>query len=160
MFVLGAASASLLSHIFDGHKSQSSQSRFQQIQNEFQQLGEDLQSGNLTQAKKDFTTLLEDIPSAQQNNKTPTAKAFGTLGQAPRSQSLSAGQQAIPTANSTGGSRNGSLAGDLGSLGQALLSENLLSARTAFASLQKDFERFATGSSPSSQPSGTLNVSV
>jgi hypothetical protein len=167
MFVLGAAGASLLSHIFDSKKSQSSHSRFQQIQNEFEQLGQDLQSGNLTLAKKDFTNLSQDIPSAQQNNKSPIAKAFGTLGQALRSPSLSAAERASSTVNSTG-SRNGSLAGDLGSLEQALQSENLLSARTAFATLQKDFEQFATGSSYSSmntsgsstQSSGTLNLSV
>jgi hypothetical protein len=167
MFVLGAASASLLAHVFDSKKSQNSHSRFQQIQSEFKQLGEDLQSGNLTLAKKDFTNLSQDIPSAQQNNNTPIAKVFGTLGQALRSQSLSAAEQAISTVN-PGGSRNGSLAVDLGSLGQALQSANLLSARTAFATLQKDFEQLATGSSASSmsssgsstQSSGTLNLNV
>src|SRR5580704_2988533 len=109
MFVLGAAGASLLSHIFDSKKSQNSHSQFQQIQNEFEQLGEDLQSGNLTLAKKDFTNLSQDIPSAQQNNKSPISKAFGTLGQALRSPSLSAAERAISTVNTTG-SRNGSLA--------------------------------------------------
>ena len=38
MFVLGAASASLLAHIFDSKKSQNSPSRFQQIQNEFRKI--------------------------------------------------------------------------------------------------------------------------
>src|SRR4029077_8607021 len=37
-------------------------SKFQQIKAEVQQLGQDLQSGNLTQAQSDFATLAQDFP--------------------------------------------------------------------------------------------------
>ena len=37
-------------------------SKSQQLKTEFQQLGQDLQSGNLTQAQKDCATLSQSLP--------------------------------------------------------------------------------------------------
>jgi hypothetical protein len=39
------------------------QSNFQRVQSEFKQLGQDLQSGNLTQAQADFVTLSQSLAS-------------------------------------------------------------------------------------------------
>ena len=49
------------SNLFD-FNSQSVQNRKQQFQQEFQQLGQDLQSGNLSAAQTDFTTLQQSGP--------------------------------------------------------------------------------------------------
>jgi hypothetical protein len=105
MSVTGVAS-SILS-ILSG--SQRQQSPSQQIQSEFQQLGLDLQSGNLAQAKSDFNALSKNLPSVGQNsgipvndsaaatNSNPVAQAFAQLGQDLQSGNLSAAQQDFTT---------------------------------------------------------------
>jgi hypothetical protein len=62
--------------------------QFQQIQSEFQQLGKDLQAGNLTQAQQDYATLSQNFSNAQTstatataNNSNPVAQAFTALSQ-------------------------------------------------------------------------------
>ena len=57
------------------------QARAQKIQNEFQQLGQDLQAGNLTQAQSDFSTLSQNVSSPLQSNSA-LAQAFSSLGSA------------------------------------------------------------------------------
>jgi outer membrane protein assembly factor BamD (BamD/ComL family) len=101
MSVTGVAS-SILS-ILSG--SQHQQSPTQLIRSEFQQLGLDLQSGNLAQAKSDFNTLSKNLPSVSPNsgapangsaavtNANPVAQAFAQLGQDLQSGNLQAAQQ-------------------------------------------------------------------
>ncbi len=106
MSVTGIAS-SILS-ILSG--SQHQRSPIQQIRSEFQQLGQDLQSGNLTQAQSDFTTLSQNLSSVIQNsgvttpitttaaaNTNPVAQAFAQLGQDLQSGNLQAAQQDFTT---------------------------------------------------------------
>jgi outer membrane protein assembly factor BamD (BamD/ComL family) len=105
MSVTGVAS-SILS-ILSG--SQRQQSPSQLIQSEFQQLGLDLQSGNLAQAKSDFNALAKNLPSVGQNsgipanvaaaetNTNPVAQAFAQLGQDLQSGNLGAAQQDFTT---------------------------------------------------------------
>jgi hypothetical protein len=71
--------------------SQGTPSAFQKIKTEFQQLGQDLQSGNLKQAQSDFTTLSQNLSAANQTSAatanpassghTTIAQAFSQLGQ-------------------------------------------------------------------------------
>ncbi|MGA8222539.1 MAG: hypothetical protein WB780_12870 [Candidatus Acidiferrales bacterium] len=88
--------------------SQNGQGAFQTIQNEFQQLGQDLQTGNLTQAQQDYATLSQNIPNAQaqnaqtqtaqtQNNTNPIAQAFNALAQDLQTGNLSAALQNFAT---------------------------------------------------------------
>ena len=49
----------------------------QQIQQGFQVLGQDLQSGNLSQAQTDFASLQQLIPGAPQNFAVSSTSAFG-----------------------------------------------------------------------------------
>jgi outer membrane protein assembly factor BamD (BamD/ComL family) len=153
----------------------------QQIQKEFQQLGKDLQSGNLSAAQSDFTTLQSLAPqsnsaSASQSNN-PIAQAFNQLGKDLQSGNLSAAQQDYntiqqdfknhaPQAQSSGSSSN-STASEitqlLDQLGQALKSNNLTGAQSAFSSLQQQFQALAqnNGSQTSTQSSSSnLSVSV
>ena len=55
--------------------SQNNPSKFQQIKTEFQQLGHDLLSGNLTQAQSDFATLAQNLPGASQSTAASTNPA-------------------------------------------------------------------------------------
>src|SRR5690348_14876622 len=72
-------------------------STFQQIKAEFQQLGQDLQSGNLTQAQQDFTTLSQNFPGASQTNSNPVLQALTQLGKDLQAGNLQAAQQDYST---------------------------------------------------------------
>ena len=81
-----------------GISSSNFQNNINEIQQEFQQLGKDLQSGNLSAAQSDFATLQQEGPqssSAQSNN--PIAQEFQKLAQDLKSGNLSAAQQDYKT---------------------------------------------------------------
>jgi len=63
MSVLGIAASSFFAAFHPG----AAQSKFQQIRQDFQKLGQDLQSGNLSQAQTDFSALQQLLPSQQQS---------------------------------------------------------------------------------------------
>jgi outer membrane protein assembly factor BamD (BamD/ComL family) len=76
----------------------------QQIRQDFQQLGTDLQSGNLSAAQSDYATLQQALPQNNANSQTQTAQnanpiqqAFAQLSQALQSGNLSAAQQDYAT---------------------------------------------------------------
>jgi len=103
MSIAGIASSSSL---FQNSVVQQTQNRFQQIQSQFQKLGQDLQSGNLTQAKSDFATLTQELPggthsngssatsatAGASSNSNPILQAFQSLGQDLQSGNLTAAQ--------------------------------------------------------------------
>jgi hypothetical protein len=93
MSVSGISSSSL----FD-FQTQNLQNNKQQFQQAFQQLGQDLQSGNLSAAQADFATLQ---PSAPQANSTlansPIGQAFAQISRDLQSRNLSAAQQDYAT---------------------------------------------------------------
>ena len=103
MSVLGISSSNALQTSF----AQGAQNKFQQIQSQFQKVGQDLQSGNLSQAQADFATLTQELPSSLQSAGSTTgsttgstsapantiAQAFQTLGNDLQSGNLSAAQQ-------------------------------------------------------------------
>src|SRR5258708_33410797 len=96
MSVTGIAN-SILSTLSGSHDQPS---RFQQTRNELQQLGQDLQAGNLTKAQTDFTTLSQDLSGTNQSNRNTTSSvspAFSQLGQDLRSGNLQAAQQDFTT---------------------------------------------------------------
>lgn len=77
-----------------------------QFAQQFQQLGQDLQSGNLSQAQSDFTTLTANSPFAQQavqaaattnTNASPIAQAFTQLSQDLQAGNLTAAQSDYAT---------------------------------------------------------------
>ena len=151
MSVSGVSSSTSLSQSL-----QSWQARAQKIQSEFQQLGQDLQAGNLTQAQSDFSTLSQNVSSPLQSNSA-LAQAFSSLGSALQSGNLSAAQQAYSSlqqdvqqagqghhhhhhagsSSQTTNSSSGSTLSQLfSSLGSALQSGNLSAAQTAYSTLQ------------------------
>jgi len=159
------------------YSTESVQNERQQIQQDFEQLGEDLQSGNLTAAQADFATLQKLLPqnsSATGNN--PVAQAFSQLSQDLQSGNLSAAQQAYASIQQdfqSQGARGewhhhhhhqgdggaGNLSQLLSQLGQALQSGNLSQAQQVFASLQQDFEQWGQGQQQS-QPTQSQSSST
>jgi outer membrane protein assembly factor BamD (BamD/ComL family) len=155
------------------------QNNAQQMQSAFQQLGQALQSGNLSQAQEDFATLTQNVPSAQQNTNSPIAQAFSALGQALQSGNLTQAQQDFATIQQDtqqraghvfrhhhgggGGSQNAQntqdnpIAQDFNSLAQALQSGNLSAAQSAFAALEQGLDQFQSGAFGSSGGSGTTS---
>jgi outer membrane protein assembly factor BamD (BamD/ComL family) len=92
------------SNNFSQYNSQNAQGVGQQIQQDFQQLGADLQSGNLSAAQSDYATLQQALPQNNANSQTqttqnanPIQQAFAQLSQALQSGNLSAAQQDFAT---------------------------------------------------------------
>ncbi|HVP53613.1 MAG TPA: hypothetical protein VMU45_01360 [Candidatus Eisenbacteria bacterium] len=169
--------AGILSSAAFGISAQLFQNRMQKVQSEFQQLGQDLQAGNLTAAQADFTTLQQLQP---QTNSSSSNQGASTLTQdlSQLSADLQAGnvsaaqkdltqyqkdlQTQPPTAyhhhhhHHGGGGDGSSDVGQLFSmLGQALQSGNLSSAQQAYSALQQDFQQYAQATAlPSLSVSG------
>jgi ABC-type uncharacterized transport system involved in gliding motility auxiliary subunit len=84
------------STLFDS-SNQTIQTKMQQSQKEFQQLGKDLRLGNLSAAQSDFVTLQQVEPqsssTATAQNNSPMAQAFNQLGQDLKSRNISGAQQ-------------------------------------------------------------------
>ncbi len=166
------------------YDSQNAQNSLQQIQQTFQQLGQDLQSGNLSAAQSDFVTLQSLVPnsstsSSQSNN--PIAQAFTQLAKDLQSGNLSAAQKDFSTIqqdfkNQATQSQTGATQGHhhhhgggsseisqlLDQLGTALQSGNLSQAQSAFASLQQQFQQSgqASGLQPSQSSSNGVSVTA
>src|SRR5277367_965248 len=108
MSVSGIANTALSSLLTATQSAQngSGQGTFQQIQSEFQQLGQDLQAGNLTQAQQDYATLSQNFPAAQSattaaptaaNSSNPIAQAFTALSRDLQNGNISGAQQDYAT---------------------------------------------------------------
>jgi outer membrane protein assembly factor BamD (BamD/ComL family) len=168
MSVAGISGSSLFNY-----ENQTIQNRFQQFRQEFQQLGQDLQSGNLSAAQQDFATLQQLGPqtsstqSAQSNN--PIVQAFQQLAQDLQSGNLSAAQQdytqiqqdfqnQAAVQNQTteghhghhhhhgGGGESSEISQLFSQLGQALQSGNLSTAQQTYNTLLQDLQQFSAAS--------------
>lgn len=175
MSVSGISTASL-------YDTPSVENNFQKAQQEFQQLGQDLQSGNLSAAQSDFATLQNLIPQSSSSTATqsnsPIAQAFAQLGKDLQSGNLTAAQQDFTTIQQDfqnqatqaqsqtqptqghhhhhGGS--GALSQLFDQLGEAIQSGNLPSAQQAYSSLSQQLQ--SNASVQTSQSSATVSVSA
>ena len=178
MSISGISSSSFLNY-------ESVQNSFQKFRQEFQQLGQDLQSGNLSAAQSDFATLQQLDPQSSSTSSTqstnPIVQAFNQLSQDLQSGNISAAQQDYATLQQDfqnqasqahghhhhrhhGGEGGGGISQLFNQLGQALQSGNLSAAQQAYNSLLQDFQQLGqsntvTQSQPSTQSSST-GVSV
>jgi hypothetical protein len=163
--------------------SQGAPSNFRQLKTEFQQLGQDLQAGNLTQAQQDYATLSQNLPNAGQTTTNPVLQALTQLGQDLQAGNLQAAQQDYANvqqdaqqqqAAQVGGhhghhhhhaessqsssSTSNSINQAFGTLAQDLQAGNLSGAQSAFATLQSDLQQIGgflpAGSSGASATSG------
>ena len=164
------------------------QNRFQQFQKEFQQLGQDLQSGNLSQAQSDFATLQQNAPSSSSSasSSNPLTQAFSKLSQDLQAGNLSAAQgdyssiqqdlqqnaaqgaqghhhhhhhHADSSQDSSSNGPGSAINQAFSLLGQDLQSGNLQAAQQAYATLQQDFQQFAALGQPSSGTSAGSTAS-
>jgi hypothetical protein len=162
------------SGLFD-YSSQTVQNKTQQFQQEFRQLGQDLQSGNLSAAQADFATLQQLAsqanPASTAQSSNPIAQEFDQLSQDLKAGNLSAAKQDYTTIQQdfqnqaapahhhhhhrrSGGGAN-PISQLLGQLGQALQSSNLSAAQQAYSALQQEFQQF--GQSSATQGTGQSN---
>lgn len=131
-----------------------------QFQQDFQQLGQDLQSGNVSAAQSDFVTLQNDLSetsstsssSSTSEGSSTIAQAFSQLASDLQAGNLSAAQQDYSTIQQnlqsqasqmhhhhhrSGGSEENQVSQLFDQLGQDLQSGDLSSAQSDFASLQQ-----------------------
>jgi hypothetical protein len=191
MSLIGLLSSNLFaagaSQNLQNTQSTSAASRFQQIKTEFQELGEDLQSGNLSAAQQEYSTLSRNLPGASQTSSNPTGQAFNQLGKDLQAGNLQGAQQDY-TAVQQGTQKNAAQVGGhrglrhlisdlqdsassqqgnpvaqaLTELSQTLQLGNLTGAQSAFATLQNDLQQiggFITGG-PNGPSSSTLSSST
>jgi len=148
----------------------------------FQQLGQDLQAGNLAAAQTEFAALTQSGSSTQLSANNSISQEFNTLGQALQAGNLTAAQQdftalqqSVQQSNGAqgahhhhhhhgGGSSSNSssqqtdpISEAFGSLGSDLQSGNLSGAQQAYSTIQADIAQFAAsqgvgGSDTSSTP--------
>ena len=178
MSISSIANTALSSLLNATQSARSGQGKFQQVQSEIQQLGQDLQAGNLTQAQQDFATLSQNFPNASGGTSTPAkasggnpiAQAFTALAQDLQKGNISGAQQDYATIQQDfqqqqqgdsqvhhhhhhhggGGQQGSQVSQALNSLSSALQAGNLSSAQTAFAALQQDLEQFSVAGSSGS----------
>lgn len=180
MSVAGISSSNLF-NVNDSRESLQSQMR-----QEFEQLGQDLQSGNLSAAQSDFATLTQMEPqstssssSSTATSTSPMAQAFAQLSKDLQSGNLSAAQQDFAAiqqvqANAVqsgghhhhhrggggeGGGQNG-ISSLFTQLGQALQSGDLSTAQTVFSTLQQDFQQGQSGSGTTEVQPNAVSVTA
>ena len=176
--------AGILSSAVFSIGSQLLQSRKHQISQEFQQLGTDLQSGNLTAAQADFAALQKMQPQPPARSSTPGSNPitqdFNQLAADLKAGNTTAAQQDFTklqqdyqsqgtqthrhhhhhggSSNSGGGSEISQLFSQLGS---ALQSGNLSTAQQAYATMLQQFQQFgAAGVAASQTGATTLSVNA
>ena len=159
------------------------QDKFQQLKNGFQQLGTDLQAGNLAQARQDFTALSQTISGSQQQNNSVVEQDFSALGQALQSGNVSDAQKAYSTllqdlqqasvqvhhhhhrhhaASSQGSTADAQpsnpIAQAFDALGKALQSGDLSGAQQAYATIQQDLQQYGLNVSAVSSSSAAVQT--
>jgi hypothetical protein len=158
--------AGILSSKLFQFNSQGVQDRMQQFRQDFQKLGQDLQTGNLTGAQTDFAALQKETPqsSSSTQNSNPITQAFQQLSTDLQLGNLTAAQQDYSNLQQNlknqaashmqrphhhhhsggGGSEACSqMSQILTQLGQDLQSGDLTTAQQAYTTLQQDLQQYA-----------------
>lgn len=157
--------AGIASSILSAYNTLNAPSRKQQFQQEFQQLGQDLQSGNLSAAQSDFATLQQSRPqgtsTASAQSTDPIVQAFNQLSTDLKAGNTAAAQQDYATLQQDlqnqgtqsqgahhhhhhhGGVSQQNAISQFQQLGQDLQSGQLSAAQQAYGSLQQDLQQFA-----------------
>jgi hypothetical protein len=179
MSAIGMMGANVLESLLSNTK----QSHSHKFKQDFQQLGQDLQSGNVTRGQADLTALQSDMPSVPSSSSTPngTSQTFQQLAQDLQSGNLTAAQSDYATlqqnlqqgagrahhfhAHASGASSAVTQAQQaLAQLGLALQSGNLNAAQQAYATFQTDAASLgpldATSSGTSSSAAAGLNIAA
>jgi hypothetical protein len=112
-------------------------------QQELQNLGKDLQAGNISAAQKDFSSIQQSL----QNSSGTNSNGTGEAKHASHHHHLSGGGRG----NS---SEQNSLLQELSQVGQSLTSGNLYGARQAYTAVQQQLQQagLGGGASPTRSP--------
>ncbi len=146
------------SNVTQMNDAQYYQDQLQKIRNGVQQLGTDLQAGNLSQAQSDYAFLSQNVPGSQNNTLN---QDFTALGQALQSGNLSDAQTAYATllqdlqkthhhhhhnhhsANAQAASQQSNpIAQAFDALGKALQSGDLSTAQQAYSTIVQDLQQY------------------
>jgi hypothetical protein len=148
MSVSGILASSTLSQTWQNWQAQG-----QKVQSEFQQLGRDLQAGNLSQAQSDFSVLSQNVSSRlQSNNSLSQALSFSRSAHH-HHHYADVGSQGSPS------STDSTLLQQFSSLGSALQAGNLAAAQAAYATLGQDLAQLGWSVGTAS-PSTSSTVSI
>jgi len=163
------------SGILESLLTRSTQNNTQKLKQTYTQLGQDLQSGNVSQAQADLASLQAGFASSQplsSSSPSPITQAFNQIAQDLQSGNLTAAQSDYTSLQQNlqqsghvyhshrFGSHEASaqLQQELNQLGQALQTGNTTGAQQAYAQLQTDLSAFSVGNSAGS--GNALNVAV
>lgn len=137
----------------------------QKFQKQFQQLGSDLQNGNLSSANTQFAALQQLVPgsTSASQSQSPVVQTFNQLGQDIQSRSLPAAQQDYGTLktdfnkialNHSHHRVNDPMETSQGNdqLGQTLQASNASTAQSAYSSLLQGIQQYGPGSLASLTP--------
>jgi outer membrane protein assembly factor BamD (BamD/ComL family) len=173
-----------LGNLLDYGTSQSTQSKMKQMEQEFEHLGQDLQSGDLSAAQSDFATLEQLNPnsttstsststSSTSTTENPIQQAFAQLSKDLQSGNLTAAQQDYTTieqdmqsasTSSTGHHHHhvedNAVSNTFSQLGTALQSGDLSSAQSLYSTLEQEFEQLGENSSLSSLSTSSSTAST
>jgi hypothetical protein len=149
------------------------QDSLQRFRQEFQQLGQDLQAGNLTAAQSDYAQLQkieQQKNSSTSQTSSSVSQVFSRLGQDLQSGNLSGAQddfteimKAIQNGSQVhhhhhhggGSGQTNAVQNDLNQLGQALQAGNRSAAQQAYTSIQSDLQQIGVGVATSGTVSAT-----
>jgi len=164
--------------------------QLQQLRSQFQQLGQDLQTGNLPQAQTDFSALSQTVSTSQAPKSDALNQDFSNLGQALQAGNLPDAQKAFATlaqdiqqasghhrhghhrhrvggsqdTGSTGSQQNNPLAQGFDTLSQALQSGDLSGAQQAYSTLLQNLQQFGLNfgavSNSNAAPGANLTVTA
>jgi len=173
----------IFSSSFSNYYNPTIQNNMRQFRQEFQQLGQDLQSGNLSAAQQDFASLQQLSPQGSSTSPTessnPIAQQFNQLAQDLQSGNLSAAQQDYTNIqqdfqnqageqNQTqevhhghhhhhgGGEGSSQISQLFSQLGQELQSSNLSAAQQTYSTLLQDFQQFSVPGGQASTQESTV----
>jgi soluble cytochrome b562 len=154
------------------------QDQLDKIKTGFQQLGADLQAGNLSQAQTDYASLSQQISSSQtQTNKTIN-QDFSALGQAIESGSITDAQNAYTTLlqdlqqasshthrhhhhhHASSAQQSNPIAQAFDALGKALESGDLSAAQQAYSTIVQNLQQYGLSASAVSSNSSSAGANL
>lgn len=166
------------SHTFIPYSLQQAHNQRTQMQQDFQQLGQDIRSGNLSAAQSDLAAI-QQLTQSNSAASTPSSNAiaqeFHQLSQDLKSGNLSAaetdysklkqnfqsdGVQAHHSHHHRGGGSSNDINQLFQQLGQDLQAGNLATAQQTYTTLQQDYQPNSSGTLVSGQSTGPNSISA
>jgi hypothetical protein len=172
----GAMSVSAISSSLQTYQNTVLKNNLQQFQQEFQQLGSDLQSGNVSGAESDLSALQQSVPgfSGSSSGNNPISQAFNQLSQQLQSGNLTGAQQDYANLKQNFDERgaefrhrhpaNGTPSNPVGNpllqLGESSETSSQTSALQAYGRLQQNLLPFTDASETAQSPTSGISLTA